>query len=34
MKEVGAPKLNPYSLFTNKTIDENWYKFMPWLAKH
>ena len=33
-REVGAPKLNPYSLFTYKIIDNNWYKFMPWLMKH
>lgn len=34
MKEVKPPRLNPYSLFLNKQLEENWYKFIPWMDKY
>lgn len=30
--EVRPPRVNPYSLFTNKPLHGGWYKFIPWIS--
>ena len=32
-REARPPRANPYSLFTNKPLQDGWYKFIPWISK-
>ena len=31
-REIRPPRVNPYSLFIHKTLQDGWHKFIPWLA--